>query len=264
MTTALPERLRLRYAKLGRVRFTSQRDVARIIERALRRASLPLARTSGFTPRPQLSFGLALPTGCSSFAEFLDVRLDPAVATGDVVVADADDVTPDALVKLAAGLSELLPEGMDVTAAGALQGPGVSLQEAVGSCDWEVEVLGVSPAAMAGRVEHLLAADAVPIARSRKGRPTTDDLRPGILALDAWPGDEARGSVRLRASLATRPRGVRPAELCAALGGDVRLLGACRTHQWMENDDRTARAEPLTETGLVCGGPPADTEVRGG
>lgn len=263
MSTQLPERLRLRYVKLGRIRFTSQRDVARIIERALRRAALPLARTSGFTPRPQLSFGLALPTGCSSLAEYLDVRLDAAAATGDVVVTDAD-VEPSTLGVLAAELSELLPDGMDVTAAGALKGPGVSLQEAVGSCDWEVEVLGVSPAVIAGRVEHLLAADEVPIARSRKGRPTTDDLRPGILALAAWPGDEARGSVRVHASLATRPRGVRPAELCAALGSDVRLLGACRTHQWMENDDRTARAEPLTETGLVGNGPPADTEVRGG
>ena len=56
-------RIRFRFSKLGKIRFTSQRDVARMWERALRRAGLPLAYTEGFSPRPQLSFGLALPTG---------------------------------------------------------------------------------------------------------------------------------------------------------------------------------------------------------
>ena len=55
-------RIRFRFSKLGKIRFTSQRDVARMWERALRRARLPLAYTEGFSPRPQISFGLALPT----------------------------------------------------------------------------------------------------------------------------------------------------------------------------------------------------------
>ena len=69
-------RIRFRFTKLGKIRFTSQRDVARMWERALRRAQLPLAYTEGFSPRPQLSFGLALPTTCESLAEYLDVVLD--------------------------------------------------------------------------------------------------------------------------------------------------------------------------------------------
>ena len=42
----------------------------------------PLAYTEGFSPRPQLSFGLALPTGCESLAEYLDVVLDDAGRDG--------------------------------------------------------------------------------------------------------------------------------------------------------------------------------------
>ena len=68
-------KLRIRFAKIGRVRWTSHRDVARMWERALRRARLPVAYTEGFSPRPKLSFGLALPTGCESEAEYLDVAL---------------------------------------------------------------------------------------------------------------------------------------------------------------------------------------------
>ena len=48
-----PMRVRLRFAKLGKVRFTSHRDVARLWERALRRAELPVALTEGFSPRPE-------------------------------------------------------------------------------------------------------------------------------------------------------------------------------------------------------------------
>ncbi len=261
MSRSLPERLRLRYTKAGRVRFVSQRDVARLLERTLRRARLPLARTAGFTPRSQLSFGLALPTGCASRAEYLDLRLVPGRHDGaDVVGPDAVDAA--ALWSLCRELSALLPEGMDVVAAGALHGPEPSLQEAVASCDWEMEVLGVSPAVLTERVERLLAAETVPMQRTRKGRSAADDLRPGVLALAAGPGDGERGTARLTTRLGTRPRGIRPAELCAALGADVRLAGACRTHQWIANDERTL-TEPLNAAGIV-GGPPAATEVRGG
>ena len=64
-------RLRVRFVKLGRVRFTSHRDVARMWERAVRRIGLPVARTEGFSPRPKLAFGLALSTGHESLAEYL-------------------------------------------------------------------------------------------------------------------------------------------------------------------------------------------------
>ena len=68
-------RVRVRFTKLGKVRWTSHRDVARMWERALRRAELPVAYTEGFTPRPKVSFGLALPTGHESVAEYLDLEL---------------------------------------------------------------------------------------------------------------------------------------------------------------------------------------------
>ena len=78
-------KLRLRYAKRGKVRFTSHRDTARIWERAMRRAGVPVATSAGFTPRPRLSFGLALPTGAESVAEYLDVEvLDDAMTADDV------------------------------------------------------------------------------------------------------------------------------------------------------------------------------------
>jgi radical SAM-linked protein len=229
-------------------------------ERALRRATMPLAYTEGFSPRPQLSFGLALPTGCESRAEYLDVVLD--------------DARPEtAAVELAAlpgQLSELLPEGIDVEAAALVERKDGSLQQQVTSCSWTMWFTGMSEAELTDRVAALLAADSVTITRERKGRQEQDDLRPSVLALAVSPATErgpeqGTGPVAVEADLACQPRGVRPIELVRGLiavagqpahygtldapvgdgdGAGVPVLDrACRTQQWIERDGR--REEPL-------------------
>jgi len=234
------EQIRLRYRKLGKIRFTSHRDVARMWERALRRSRLPVAWSEGFSPHPLLSFGLALPTGCESRAEYLDVRLEPGAG-------------PPALSsQLPSTLSDLLPDGIEVEAAGAVPDGAGSLQQDVTSCNWELEVLGVAAQELATRIEQLLDAPSVVIRRERKGRPVEDDLRPAVLALApiesaARPPSRGDAALPLRAELATHPRGVRPGELLEGLGTDLVLVRACRTHQWIERDG--ARTEPLAPSG---------------
>ena len=119
-------KLRLRYAKQGKVRFTSHRDTARIWERAMRRADVAVATSAGFTPRPRLSFGLALPTGAESIAEYLDV---------DVL---DDAVSDDELDSLPGRLDPVLPTGFTVLRAAGLEPGAGSLQETVTSVTWEL------------------------------------------------------------------------------------------------------------------------------
>jgi radical SAM-linked protein len=259
-------RIRFRFAKLGKLRFTGQRDVARMWERAFRRAGLPLAYTEGFSPRPQLSFGLALPTGAESLAEYLDVVLDDARPE----TAAVDPVALPALLR------PLLPEGIVIEEAVATEGRVGSLQEHVTSCSWTMRLAGISREEAGRLVGGLLAAEHVPIERERKGRRVTDDLRPSVLALaladaeDDRAADPSGRTVGIVAELATQPRGVRPAELVTGLAslaatdvggnGDAAAAGAdgvapdrtggipvldraCRTHQWIERDG--LREEPL-------------------
>jgi radical SAM-linked protein len=215
--------MRIRFAKMGRVRWTSHRDVARMWERALRRARLPVAYTEGFSPRPKLSFGLALPTGCESRAEYLDVALSELVAP--------DEVT--------ATFSSLLPDGVDVLAAAVLPAGAGSLQEEVTSCRWEIDVPQVDPDDLEEVIARVLGAGVLSVTRERKGRPVTDDLRPSVLALSST--GPCGGGAGLVAELGTRPRGVRPAELAQVMGLELGL--ARRTNQWIECDG--SRREPL-------------------
>ena len=69
------QKLRIRYAKRGRLRFASHRDLARTLERALRRAQVPMAFSAGFTPHPKISYLGAAPTGAASEAGYVEIGL---------------------------------------------------------------------------------------------------------------------------------------------------------------------------------------------
>ena len=211
-------KLRLRYSKLGKIRFTSHRDTARVWERAMRRAGVPVATSAGFTPRPRLSFGLALPTGAESVAEYLDLEvLDAAMSDDD-------------LAALPAALDEVLPVGFSALVVGRREPDAGSLQQEVTTVTWELTMPGADD--LDGAVERVLGATTLPLERERKGERRVDDIRPAIQTL-AVAGDDT-----LVADVATVGRGLRPAELVAVAlpDADVTALRALRTNQWIEHD----------------------------
>lgn len=221
-------KLRFRSSKIGKVRFTSHRDAARIWERALRRAALPVAASEGFTPRPKISFGLALPTGAESIAEYVDVELRSDAADLDVQ-------------QLPEQLSEALPDGFDVLVAAVLEPGSTSLQEAVNSCTWELWAPGLT-ATDHDHARRLLDAGELVLERERKGKSSADDVRPMIL--DLRPDDTGD---RLVAELATVGRALRPAELARLAYPHVDPLDvrALRTHQWIDHDGVRREVLPL-------------------
>lgn len=226
-------RLRIRFTKVGKIRWTSHRDVARMWERAFRRVDLPLAYSEGFSPRPRVSFGLALPTGHESVAEFLDVEL-----------TSLDRIDPG---RLAGRLSAALPVGVDATAVAVLEPGTPSLQEDVTSCSWRwtaAPAEGAEPvgeAEMRSRVAKVLAAPVLEVTRTRKGNEVTEDVRPGILSLEVV--EDSPDGVVLAAQLAATPRAVRPAEVLTALGPGLEERHVRRTNQWIQRHG--ALCEPL-------------------
>jgi radical SAM-linked protein len=229
--------VRLRYTKLGKVRWISHRDVARALERAFRVAQLPLAFTEGFSPRPKVSFGLALSTGHESDAEYVDL-----------VFADTFDL--DALPAM---LTPALPDGIDVVGVVALADRAPALQEAVTCVEWRVDVArtdltAVDGAQLRDQVDAALVLPALPTTKRRKGRDVVEDVRPVIRRITVCDETSAAGSPAaelhtfVEMELSTQPRGAKPGEVLAAIG-DFIDIRARRTHQWIERDG--ARQEPL-------------------
>ena len=114
------QRLRVRYAKRGRLRFTSHRDFSRAFERAVFRARVPMAYSSGFNPHPRISYAGAAPTGAASEAEYLELALAEVVDPGRVHAA----------------LDEALPDGLDVVEV--VEAPGAALADLLQVSRWRI------------------------------------------------------------------------------------------------------------------------------
>src|ERR1022692_4476849 len=121
------QRLVIRYAKRGRMRFASHRDIARAVERGVRKAGLPVAYSAGFSPHPKISYSGGATTGTASEAEYLEISL-----TGACTAADVRD-----------RLDAALPDGIDVTEVFDLADATDGL--ALEASEWRGGVPGLEP-----------------------------------------------------------------------------------------------------------------------
>ncbi|NUP78987.1 MAG: DUF2344 domain-containing protein, partial [Nonomuraea sp.] len=166
------QRLRVRYAKRGRLRFTSHRDISRAVERAVRRAGIPVAYSAGFSPHPKISYAGAAPTGVASEAEYLEI--------GVTRLCDPEQVKSD--------LDESLPPGLDVLDV-VEAGPG-GLADRLEVSDWEVRLPGADRELAAVAVEKFLAAATVEVERLTKKGPRRFDAREAVLRLVVSEGTD--------------------------------------------------------------------------
>ncbi|HEY8454253.1 MAG TPA: TIGR03936 family radical SAM-associated protein [Actinopolymorphaceae bacterium] len=172
------QKLRVRYAKRGRMRFASHRDFQRALERALRRAGVPMAYSAGFSPHPKISYAGAAPTGAASEAEYVELgvttRLEPR-AVRDL-------------------LDAALPDGLDILEVVEARGDS-ALSDRLEASLWEIEF----PAEVAGQLEAaaqaFLTQEAVQVDRLTKSGRRTFDIRPAILRMTVPETNAPNGEV---------------------------------------------------------------------
>ena len=120
--------VRLRSTKKGKIRFASHRDIAKVWERTLRISNIPLMYSQGFSPRPKISYGLALPTGAESDCEYIDLQVDDS---------NRDSIKVE---EICTSLNDNLPPGILINGASVMNGKFPSLQQTVTSCIWDITV----------------------------------------------------------------------------------------------------------------------------
>ena len=212
------QRMVVRYAKRGKMRFASHRDVARAVERGVRMAGLPVAYSAGFSPHPKISYAGGAPTGAASEAEYLEIALTGACAAPDV--RDR--------------LNAALPEGIDVVEVYELAGEAASQQDGKPSggpatggplqleaSHWRVELPGVGPETAARAIEAFLAAGKIEVERLTGKGTRRLDARSAVLSLEldrrASEGRDA-GCAILRMVVRHMTPAVRPDDILTALG----------------------------------------------
>lgn len=95
------QRMRIQYEKLNNMRFLSHLELMKVLYRAFKRAYIDIAYTSGFHPRPRISFGMALPVGVESICEYLDIEFSSYIEPADFL----------------SKVNQELPEGLQIVLA---------------------------------------------------------------------------------------------------------------------------------------------------
>jgi radical SAM-linked protein len=159
---------RIMYRKEGPARYISHLDLLRTVERSARRASLPIAFTSGFNPRPKMTFAAPLSVGTAGEAEFADLEL-------------TEDLTAVAVFNSLAGT---LPEGLSLTEVREINEQSPSLMSLVERATYRATgrlAAPVSPEALQLAIDAFLALPEIPVQRKNKaGEIKIYDIRPGI------------------------------------------------------------------------------------
>jgi radical SAM-linked protein len=191
------QRLTIRYAKRGRMRFASHRDVARAIERGVRKAGVPVAYSAGFSPHPRISYSGGAPTGSASEAEYLELSLTRRCEPAD----------------LGRSLDAALPDGIDVVDVVEAAGKSAGLQ--FEAAQWEVLLPGVTAETARLAAQGFLAAPTAIVERlTSKGRRELD-ARAAVISLDVASGpSDATGD---HGAGADRHVGSDPAAPCAII-----------------------------------------------
>ncbi|HSB79418.1 MAG TPA: TIGR03960 family B12-binding radical SAM protein [Candidatus Methylomirabilis sp.] len=170
------QKIRFEFHKVGDLRYLSHLELMRALQRALRRADLPLAYTQGFNPQPKISLAQALAVGVEALRE-----------PGELELTRWVDPT-----ELLARWNRQLPPELKILRAWEAPLMGPSLSAGVRGAVYQIRLQpnGWEPSALAdlgttGACAAFLAREPIPIEASKKGRPVTLDARPFIQGFSA-------------------------------------------------------------------------------
>lgn len=201
---AAPSRIRLEFAKYGRLTYLPHLSLIRTLHRAFRRAGIPVAYSQGHTPHPRIQTGPPLPLGYEGDREYLDVEVSRVFSPAE----------------LAQRLSTSLPEGLEVRRAVSVPLKSPSLFEVINLQTYRVVMpKNMLPDEDPGGwiLSRVLDAGELPMERRRKGKVKTVDLRPSVMRAELI-GESAEEVVLLLSLHRTGGSAARPGDLLRIAG----------------------------------------------
>ena len=189
---------RLLFEKTGSAVWMSHLDLMRLMQRAFKRAGLPLTHTHGFNPRPSVSIALPLSVGVESVCELMDFDLE----------------------------GELPPMGTIQTRLNAVLVPGVTVRQvymdgrkirdlALLRCRLGLEYDGGIPAGATDAIATLFARESLMVEKKSKNGIREQDIRPMIRELSVAQTGEKE--LRVEALITCQNPSLNPMQLYGAI-----------------------------------------------
>ncbi|MBI2457429.1 MAG: TIGR03960 family B12-binding radical SAM protein [candidate division NC10 bacterium] len=187
------QKIRFEFQKVGELRYLSHLELMRALQRALRRAGVPLAYTQGFNPQPKVSVAQALAVGVEGLQELGEVELISRVDPADLLAGWNRHLPPELKI-LRAWEAPLNEPSLSTGVRGA------SYQIRLQPNGWDSTTLAAL--GTAGACADFLAQGPIPVEVSKKGQTVTLDARPFVQGFTATSeGESPQWELTLRAGL---------------------------------------------------------------
>ena len=162
-------KVRVKFRKYGPVRFIGHLDVMRYFQKALRRAEIDIAYTSGFSPHQIMSFASPLGVGLESNGEYMDIECHSVTTSADMIKR----------------INETAAFGIEVTAVKALPEHAGNAMASVAAASYTVRFReGRAPkASLAELIPGFLSKEEILITKETKTGIKQVDIKPGIYTL---------------------------------------------------------------------------------
>ena len=196
------QKIRLRYAKRGPLKFSSHRDFQRAFERAVRRVGVPMAYSAGFNPHPKISYANAAATGHASEAEYVEIGLSAVVEPQQLVNA----------------LAAAMPPGLDVIEAVVARTSDFA--ERFQASVWHIALPKLDAKQLELAVTAFLGASTIEVSRMTKNGLRVFDARSAVLSARVEPSEMTEIGVScaiLRLVVQHVTPSVRPDDVLAAI-----------------------------------------------
>ncbi|MDR0272049.1 MAG: TIGR03936 family radical SAM-associated protein [Clostridiales bacterium] len=152
-------RVRLRFSKSETLRFIGHLDFLRVFQQTIRRAELPAAFSQGFNPHLQISFALPLPLGMESVNDYADLTLEKEIPLNEITEK----------------LNAAAPNGLTIKNAYPAENKAASV---VCAADYSLQ-------AASNKLEEVLQAREIFVAKKTKKGIRNTDIRPDILSIES-------------------------------------------------------------------------------
>jgi radical SAM family uncharacterized protein/radical SAM-linked protein len=200
----MKKKIRLKFSKVGEMRFLSHLELAHLFYRASKRAGLSLCFSEGFHPMPKIVFATALPVGMESLTEMVDMECDAKITPPEV----------------AEKLNQTLPPGIEIKEAEEVP-LFFHLSSLHDSSIYWVPLDHLPPQEETIlKIKEILDKKEFFIHQERDGKKRSVDIRPLIekMEIKKKPGEEAQWGMEL-ALRRTNGRTAKPAEIVGAVLG---------------------------------------------
>lgn len=165
---------RIKFRKNGVMKFIGHLDIMRYFQKAIRRAEIPIAFTSGYSPHMIMSFANPLGVGLTSDGEYFDIELTESIASKEAVRR----------------LNEQMVDGMEIVSFVQIpddkKSKGMSI---VAGADYLSSVKnGSLPEDLAEKLEAFYAQNEICVVKKTKKSEKEVDIRPMIYKLECRDG----------------------------------------------------------------------------